>query len=104
VKDNTETLIELQQEAILAAEQRGYLRGLHDAWYNTHIRRFNRHGGPWVEGSSPGAVDRYYSGVVASGNIIGDLWNKAGQPGHIGSNTEFPVTELNDEKKAVPTD
>jgi hypothetical protein len=84
-----------QPETSEAAELRGYLRGLHDAWHNTHIRRFDRHGGPWVEGS-PHTVDTYYNGVKVSGYVIGDLWRKAGRTDPIGGNCypEFPVTDL----------
>lgn len=76
-------------------EMRGYLRGLHDAWHNTHIIRFSRHGGPWTEGA-PETVDTYYNGVQVSGRVISKLWCNAGRTDPIGGNcyAEFPVTDL----------
>lgn len=77
------------------SEHAGYLRGLHDAWHHTHIRRFDKDGGPSREGS-PHAVDTYYNGVHSSGYVIGDLWRAAGRTDPIGGSCydEFPVTRL----------
>jgi hypothetical protein len=88
-----------QLTEVEAAELRGYLRGLHDAWHNTHIVRFDTRGGITRDDSPHGTVDDYYGGITHAGIVIGQLWRNAGRTDSIGGNcyAEFPVTQLREE-------